>query len=192
MTNTIDTKEKRLAKLIKMQAGEHCTMIVRKHWFIFVRDAFGIFFATLLAWVMVAVVLKVINVAEPIISFWQAWIALVGLLAIFVRWTNYFLDMWIVTNKRVIHVDQKNLFSRTITATRIDRVQDVRAKVKGIIATLLGFGDLHVQTAGADSANMLINGIPRPNDVRLEILKRLDQAIDGHANIHNKDGIGHS
>jgi len=112
-----------------------------------------------------------------------------GILSLFVIWTNYWLDMWIVTNKRIVHVDQKTLFSRTIIATRIDRVQDVRAKVSGIIPTLLGFGDLHVQTAGASSANMLIRGIPKPNDVRREILHRLDEAI---GSAHNHDGVGHN
>ncbi len=172
-----------------MQPDEECTMVVRKHWFVFVREAFFIFLATLFVWVLLGVALQVLGISEPVMSFWQAFSVLVGILSLFVIWTNYWLDMWIVTNKRIVHVDQKTLFSRTVIATRIDRVQDVRAKVHGIIPTLLGFGDLHVQTAGASSANMLIRGIPKPNDVRREILHRLDEAIGSS---HNRDGVGHN
>ncbi len=182
-------ENKKLAKLIKMQSGERCTMVVRKHWFVFVREAFAVFFATLFLWVLLGVTLQVLELSEPILRFWQAFVILIGFLTLFVIWTNYWLDMWIVTNRRVVHVDQKNLFSRMIIATRIDRVQDVRAKVSGIIPTLLGFGDLHVQTAGANSANMLIRGIANPNEVRREILHRLDEAI---GSTHNNDGVGHS
>ena len=179
----------KLERLIKLQPDETYSLVVRKHWFVFVRAVFAVFLGTLFLWVAIGVILQVVKVDEALIRFWQAFVVLMGILSIFVIWTNYWLDMWIVTNKRVVHVDQKTLFSRTVIATRIDRVQDVKAKVSGIIATMLGFGDLQVQTAGASSANMFISGIPDPNNVRREILKRLDEAIAGYK---NHDGVGHS
>ncbi len=182
-------KIKKLQKLINLQKDESCKLIVRKHWFVFVRNAAGVFFGTLVLWIILGIALRLGHFNDAMVVFWQALVVLMGTVAIFVIWTNYFLDMWIVTDKRVVHVDQRTLFSRVIIATRIDRVQDVKAQVKGIIPTMLGFGNLQVQTAGASSANMLINGIPKPNEVRRVILERLDQALDG---AHNHDGVGHN
>ncbi len=184
--------EKRLEKLVNMQKGEHCALVVRKHWFVFARRAIAVFFAGLIAWFILGLLKNLADDAlSPIFAFWQAWIIFVSTLALFVEWTNYYLDMWIVTNKRILHVDQIRLFSRMIAATRIDRVQDVKAKVSGLIQTFLGFGDLHVQTAGTNTNPMLIRGIPYPNEVRRVILKYLDHSIDQHG-MHNKDGIGHN
>ncbi len=181
--------QKKLQTLIKMQQNESCEIVVRKHWFIFVRDVAAVFFGTLFLWILLGVFLNIGHLNNAVIVYWQALVILVGTVSAFVIWTNYWLDMWIVTNKRVIHVDQRTLFSRVITATRIDRVQDVKAQVKGFVPTMLGFGNLQVQTAGASSANMLINGIPKPNDVRRIILQKLDHALDS---AHNHDGIGHN
>ncbi len=185
-----EKRNPKLERLIKLQPDETYSLVVRKHWFVFVRSAFAVFLATLFLWVAIGVIFQVIEINEALIRFWQAFVALMGILSLFVIWTNYWLDMWIVTNKRIVHVDQKTLFSRTVIATRIDRVQDVKAKVSGIIETMLGFGDLQVQTAGASSANMFISGIPDPNNVRREILKRLDEVIGSH--YHDHDGVGHS
>jgi hypothetical protein len=181
--------DKRLNKLISIQKGEHCALVVRKHWFIFFREAIGVILATLFLWTALGIFIKVSNLNDGILTFWQALVVFIGVLTLFVIWTNYYLDMWIVTNKRVLHVDQIKLFSRMIAATRIDRVQDVKAKISGFIPTMLGFGDLHVQTAGTNTAIMHIRGIPRPNEVRRVILKYLDHAIDS---AHNHDGVGHN
>ena len=184
-----ETSSARLRKLIKMQEDEHCALVVRKHWFVFLRDVSGVFFGTLILWVFLSIGLNMMHINEGLIVFWQSAIILLGVLSAFVIWTNFWLDMWIVTNKRILHIDQITLFSRQVAATRIDRVQDVRAKISGIIETMLNFGSLQVQTAGASSASMLIRGIPNPNNVRKVILRYLDEAVSGAL---NHDGLGHS
>jgi len=179
----------RLKRIIRVQEGETCTLLVRKHWFVFVKKLFAVFFSTLITWVILQVFMQVVGISPAVITFWQAVVILIGVLSSFVFWTNHWLDMWVVTNKRVVHVDQINLFSRQVAATRIDRVQDVRAKVSGIVETILGFGNLQVQTAGASSSAMIIRGIPHPNKVRKVILKHLDEALSSAS---NHDGVGHS
>lgn len=62
---------------------------------------------------------------------------------------DYYLDVWIVTNERIVDIQLKGLFARTISETRLYRVQDVTAEMKGIFATLFDYGTVHVQTAGA-------------------------------------------
>lgn len=61
---------------------------------------------------------------------------------------DFFLDAWIVTTHRIINIEQKALFSRTIAEHELSRIQDVSASVKGIIPSLFGFGTVRVQTAG--------------------------------------------
>ncbi len=181
--------EQRLHRVVKMQSNERSVLVVRKHWFIFLKEVFGVALGTIAVWTVLGVFIKVSSFPAEVLVFWQALSILLGILTAFVIWTNYFLDMWVVTNKRILHVDQIKLFSRMVAATRIDRVQDVKAKVSGFIPTILGYGNLQVQTAGTQTTQMLIQGIPNPNQVRQVILKYMDKAIDS---AHNKDGVGHS
>ncbi len=39
-------------------------------------------------------------------------------------------------------------------------------EVRGIVATFLKFGDLHVQTASEDSRNFLLKNAARPEEIR--------------------------
>ena len=68
----------------------------------------------------------------------------------FIKWTDYYLDVFILTDRRVIYITQKGLFSRRIATSRLDRVQDVSAEVTGMMPTFLNYGDVHVQTAGEE------------------------------------------
>lgn len=66
------------------------------------------------------------------------------------EWTDYYLDVWILTDKRLIDVEQRGLFHRKVSSLDLRNIQDIKIETKGLIATFLKFGDIHVQTAGAD------------------------------------------
>lgn len=60
---------------------------------------------------------------------------------------DFYLDVWIVTNKRIINIEQSGLFNRRISEHELEKIQDVTGEQKGIIGTFLTFGDVKVQTA---------------------------------------------
>jgi uncharacterized membrane protein YdbT with pleckstrin-like domain len=53
-----------------------------------------------------------------------------------------------VTNKRIVNVEQKGLFSRVVSEKELSRMQDVTSEVHGFIATFFSYGDIYIQTAG--------------------------------------------
>lgn len=84
-------------------------------------------------------------------------------------WVDYYLDMWIVTNQRIMDIEQKGLFSREVSEFSISRVQDVTVNVIGILPTLFHYGDVHVQTAG-EAKQFIFRDIRDPNKVKDAIL----------------------
>ena len=68
----------------------------------------------------------------------------------FLVWIDYYFDVWVVTNERIVNIEQKGLFNRRISELRFSRVQDVTATVDGLIPTMLNFGDVNVQTAAEE------------------------------------------
>ena len=62
---------------------------------------------------------------------------------------DYLLDVWLITNRRVFFVEVLGLFSRTTSSIDYDRIEDISVEINGIIETVLNFGDVHIETAGA-------------------------------------------
>ncbi len=86
---------------------------------------------------------------------------------------DYYLDVWIVTNERIVDIQLKGLFSRTTSETRLYRVQDVTAQMQGIFATIFDYGTVHVQTAGA-TGRFVFEQMPDPDEVVHHISKLVE------------------
>lgn len=95
---------------------------------------------------------------------------LVVLLLGFNHFFNWFFDIWVVTNERIIDVDQEGVFSKKIGELDLHKVQDVLAESHGVLATMFGFGRIMVQTAGAKT-EFAFDGIPKPYGVAKHILE---------------------
>ena len=83
----------------------------------------------------------------------------------FLIWVDYYFDTWIVTDRRIVNIEQKGLFSRRISELELEKVQDITTDVRGVIPTFLNYGDLLVQTA-AEQEKFLFRNIPDPYSVK--------------------------
>lgn len=104
--------------------------------------------------------------AVLLISLYMAVVLLLG----FNHFFNWFFDIWVVTNERIIDIDQEGAFSKKIGELELHKVQDVLAESHGVMATVFGYGRILVQTAGAKT-EFAFDGIPRPYDVAKRILE---------------------
>lgn len=74
-----------------------------------------------------------------------------------------------VTNRNLIQVVQRGLFVRKVSRLSMSNVEDVSAEQKGILATILGYGTLTIQTAG-EQENFIFYYCPNPNRYASEVL----------------------
>lgn len=164
--------------MLHLQEGEHIDIKARKHWFLLFRELFGIFVIYLLPFIGWKYMTSQLGGSAPpidsslIVFLASTWTLLIWA-KVFHIWTDYYLDIWIVTNSRIVNIDQKGLFSREVSTLRVERIQDVTVEIHGIIATVLGFGNVLVQTAG-ESEEFLIKGIKNPERVKRKILDHID------------------
>lgn len=105
-----------------------------------------------------------------LLFFYFAWLELAWA-AFFIFWTNYYLDILLVTNKGIIDIEQIGLFNRDVSRLNFENIQDVRVQVEGFLPSLLGFGNLYIQTAG-EKREFLIKDTPDPYSVQKLILKQ--------------------
>lgn len=97
----------------------------------------------------------------------------------FFVWIDYWLDVWVVTNDRVINVEQAGLFSRQVSELHFRNVQDVTTSVHGVIPTLLDYGDVEVQTA-AENRRFLFRHVPNPYEIKSMVIERMRAAQASH------------
>jgi energy-coupling factor transporter transmembrane protein EcfT len=89
----------------------------------------------------------------------------------FISFTNYYLNTLIVTTHRVVDIEQHGLFSRDLSELRFENIEDMHVEINGMIPSLLGFGNISIQTAG-EQEEFIVQNIPDPNTVRDLISKQ--------------------
>ncbi|MBP9864098.1 PH domain-containing protein [Patescibacteria group bacterium] len=104
---------------------------------------------------------------------------LFGWMFLFQRFIEYWLDVLIITDKRILDIDQSGLFSRTVSELRLYRTQDVTSEIRGFWHTVFDYGDIYVQTA-AEVERFHMQDIAHPNRVAKMILELAEQDRKGH------------
>lgn len=95
----------------------------------------------------------------------------------FLLWIDYSFDVWIITNERIVNIEQKGLFVRHISELNFSRVQDVTATVEGLLPTVLNYGDVLVQTAGEEK-RFTFRQVADPYQVKDIVMKLSKSALD--------------
>lgn len=100
------------------------------------------------------------------------------LLFTIVDFFDFYFDLNLVTNRRIVDIGQEKLFSRKIAQLLLEDIQDVDARTKGYLGTLLDFGDVEIQTAGT-KPNFKFEMVRHPNEIGAMILDLSSQARSG-------------
>jgi len=169
-----------LLNFIHTNKDEHIIYFLRHHWITFVGS---ILLNLVLAGVPLFGWLFISSIAPNFFDqpLAQA-LTLLGLSAYYLtlwlfsfnHFLSYFLDIWVVTNKRIIDVQQHGLWKRTVAEQPLSRVQDVTSEVSGIFATMFGYGNITVQTA-SENEKFIFKNIPHPNQISQEIMAVIER-----------------
>lgn len=163
------------------EEGEELILLMRRHIFVIItKIGFWSIVALMppLLFIIVNDVLKSLfenPFVGPIsILFLSVYYLYVWLFA-FSSFVDYYLDVWIVTNHRIINIEQQGLFARTVSEQRLEKIQDVTSEVKGLFQTMLDFGTVFIQTAG-EEPRFIFKQIPDPYEVARKITKLSEQS----------------
>ena len=133
--------------MLQVNDDEKIIATFRKHWFIPLLQTIVVsfLFVVPIGLVMFAAnktfstdfatitfTLKNPAVAVFVLAFWGLFLWL----RFFTFWSDHHLDGWVLTDKRVINIEQRGFFRRDIASFRLERLQDVTTEVRGFIATL--------------------------------------------------------
>lgn len=97
------------------------------------------------------------------------------------QWIIWYLDIWILTDSRLVDTQLISLFNRKISQVSLNQVQDVQVDVEGYLPTIFRYGNVKVQTAGKEGFFQL-RAISEPRDAARQILELCDAHQSGSAN----------
>ncbi|OGB74086.1 hypothetical protein A2V68_02580 [candidate division Kazan bacterium RBG_13_50_9] len=97
--------------------------------------------------------------------FWASYIAY--------EYLNWYRDRFLITNQRIINIDQRGLFARRVSELELERVQDVSHEITGVFATAINFGSVTIQSAGKE--HLVITQVAKPAELQ-DVIVRLVKA----------------
>ncbi len=145
------------------QPGERVELSLRQHPFVLVEHALKA-----AALILVVILLyrlfggtSMVKILTPLLLLGAVFIA-------FRSWYGWWNTMLLLTNERVIFVEQRGLTSRKMSEALLDNIQFVTNEVQGLMHTMFNFGDIKIQTAGA-AETLLLRELIDPYEIQQKI-----------------------
>lgn len=143
-----------------LKEGEKVIRVVRKHWASFMLPIFKTFLVLVIPFFLGFILFA--NTIGLIIFF--VWVSF-GLTYGFYQWLCWYFDHFIVTNQRIVNVNQKRLFARSVSETGLFNVQDVTYEISGLLASIFNYGTVKVLTASVNDS-IQMSSIEKPKEVQ--------------------------
>lgn len=181
----------------ELEPGEKIIRTVRQHWFLLAIRFIPFILLALLPLLIppmygllvsgvgtggADVAALAINFNNPLLRFGLGIWWLLLWMASFTMLTKFFLTQWVITTSRIVDITQESLFDRRVSSFLLARVQDITTNVEGFFATLIGYGNLNVETAGR-MEKFSMEGIAQPEAIRDLIMREI-------ADLQNHDSLG--
>ena len=159
------------------QPNEKIYVAAREHWFRLFLKYFVVF---LLVLIPIPIKLYLINPLE-VTDTTNTLLTLISqvyylglVIASFMIWVLHYLNLHIVSEKRIVDIDQRGLLKHEVSELNLDTIEDVTSDTQGLFGNILNYGTVYVQTAGAVERFEFEN-IPNPAKVEHIILTLYEQ-----------------
>lgn len=144
--------------MFELHKDEKVILYIRRHWIFLLFQTKIVFLLFLFpvviiwmaqVWGLVPDVnllgVSIFSVSDILIYLWGlfCWMLLAE------KFTDYALDFWVVTNKRIIESELLKLFDVKISTLELQDIEDITVRSHGFWANIIGYGRLDIQTAGA-------------------------------------------
>ncbi len=154
---------------------EAVLLVVHKHWAVFVPEVIAVTVPTALLIAALFLPASVLDQGLRVIfTFLTSLVLLAGWITLVVLWTNYYLDMLILTDRRVIYFAQESLTRRSAYEWSVSDIRKIGIRVNTFAASFLNYGTLDI-VARSGTRSVAIASIPDPEYVAAVILKQDDR-----------------
>jgi hypothetical protein len=87
----------------------------------------------------------------------------------------YYLNVQIVTNERIVDIDQSGLLRHETSELHMQKIEDVTTEIVGPMANFFNYGNIYVQTAG-ERNKFSFESVANPHGLAKAILELYERA----------------
>lgn len=143
----------------ELEQEEVLVRIIRKHWLVFVLPVIRLLIIFGFCYLAYGILGSLPYGTDILLAVILASI----IYLVYVAWMWY-LDCYIITDRRVIDIDQQGIFRRTVAEMELRDIQEAVYEVHGPLEALFNFGTVKIKTAG--SGIIAMEKVPRPAEVK--------------------------
>lgn len=103
----------------------------------------------------------------------------------FQNFLNWFFNVLIITNKKIIDIDFYGVTYKNISETTLTHVEDVTSTIEGPIGLIFNVGNIFIQTAG-EQREFEFNNVKDPSYVR-DLIADLVASVRNHRKDNGKN-----
>ena len=143
--------------------NEEVLVVCRQHPFVLLHPfllATGVFLLPLLVDVFLA--------TGPVLSVSIVLCLVLGLVIGALAWHSWTNTVFLLTNERVVIVEQKGPLRRELAEIGLANIHQVSHEVKGLWGTMMGYGTISLYSGGAQQP-LLVPHMPDPYELQQEI-----------------------
>jgi hypothetical protein len=100
----------------------------------------------------------------------------------FYRWIGWYYTVYIVTDRRILAVQQKGLFFRKVDEWQLDGIQNLNYEIPGFQAVLFGYGDIVARTYIGD---LIMKTIHNPAEIHEQLVEAVKRGGGGSTQPRN-------
>lgn len=97
-------------------------------------------------------------------------ILIAGLVLALRTYLSHYFTAFVMTDSRVVEVDQKGFFNRSVCEVSYDKIQDVTYQSKGVLAALFKLGDIYISFTDDARTKLKLPKMKNPAALSSEIL----------------------
>lgn len=165
-----------MLNLQNLKPEEEILAVIKRHWIVYVM--IWVFF--LVGLIITIILFSVLNFT-PIsilinVVFWMFFSTF-----LYIEWLNHELDMYVVSNNRVIWINQISFLNRAVSECNLWQVQEVNSKTSWLFANIFNYWTLTIQTAW-NATTLTMDFAPDPMQTARKILNIVDDYRDKYIN----------
>ncbi len=175
-----------LSKIIKQKENEKVLMLLRRHPLVLIPSLLLFLAMHIMAILIFLYVTRLYpemiqnDIGRAFSTFLVSILLLSAWTHMYGEFLDYYLDIWVVTDDRIINVEQHGLFGRTISEADLYKVQDVTSEIKGFFPSMFSYGSVFIQSAG-EKERFVFEQVPKPHEARKMIIELVQKDRSEHA-----------
>lgn len=170
-----------MLNLENMRPWEVVITTVKRHWIVY----FILWIYFLIALIVSITTYTILWINSFIhllnIIFWM-----VFFIFLYIEWLNHELDMYVVSNNRIIWIEQISFLNRTVSECNLWQVQEVNSKTSWLFANILNYWTLSIQTAW-NKTTLQMDFCPDSIQQARKVLNIVDDYRDKHQSIKTEE-----